>query len=49
MYWEIMNLMPLVKTQTEAMATKQTNLQLRFARTIIPKLRAAHHTTSRNA
>ena len=44
LYWEIMNPLPLAKTtQQQKWRQNKINFQLRFARTIIPKLRAMHH------
>jgi len=44
LYWEIMNPLPLVKTsQQKKWRQNKINFQLKFARTIIPKLRAMHH------
>ena len=44
LYWEIMNPLPLAKTvQQKKWRQNKINFQLRFARTIIPKLRAMHH------
>ena len=43
MYWEIMHLMPLAKTQTAKKRREfKTNAELKLAKTIIPKLRAIH-------
>ena len=43
-YWEIMNPLPLAKTLNQKKWRKnKINFQLKFARTIIPKLRAMHH------
>ena len=43
MYWEIMHLMPLAKTQTARKRREfKTNTELKLAKTIIPKLRAIH-------
>ena len=44
LYWEIMNPIPLAKTQQQKKwRQNKINIQLKFARTIIPKLRAMHH------
>ena len=44
LYWEIMNPLPLAKTsQQKKWRQNKINFQLKFARTIIPKLRAMHH------
>ena len=44
MYWEIMNPLPLVKTtHQQKWRQNKINIQLKLARTIIPKLRAMHH------
>ncbi len=44
LYWEIMNPLPLANTsQQKKWRQNKINFQLRFARTIIPKLRAMHH------
>ena len=44
LYWEIMNPVPLAKTLLQRKWRKnKINFQLKFARTIIPKLRAMHH------
>ncbi len=43
-YWEIMNPLPLAKTSLQKKYRQnKINFQLRFARTIIPKLKAMHH------
>ena len=43
MYWEIMHLMPLTKTQAARKRREfKTNTELKLAKTIIPKLRAIH-------
>ena len=43
MYWEIMHLMPLAKTQNARKRREfKTNTELKLAKTIIPKLRAIH-------
>ena len=43
-YWEIMNPLPIAKTLNQKKWRKnKINFQLKFARTIIPKLRAMHH------
>ena len=43
MYWEIMHLMPLAKTQIARKRREfKTNTELKLAKTIIPKLRAIH-------
>ena len=43
-YWEIMNPLPLAKTNKQKQfRQRKINMQLRLARTIIPKLRAMHH------
>ena len=42
--WEIMNPLPLAKNaQQKKWRQNKINFQLRFAKTIIPKLRAMHH------
>ena len=44
LYWEIMNPLPLAKTtRQQKWRQNKINFQLKFARTIIPKLRAMHH------
>jgi hypothetical protein len=44
LYWEIMNPLPIAKTsQQKKWRQNKINFQLKFARTIIPKLRAMHH------
>ena len=44
LYWEIMNPVPLAKTLLKRKWRKnKINFQLKFARTIIPQLRAMHH------
>ena len=44
LYWEIMNPLPLARTaQQRKWRQNKINLELRLARTIIPKLRAMHH------
>ena len=43
-YWEIMSLMPLVKNNWDVKRREwKINAELKFARTIIPKLRNMHH------
>ena len=43
-YWEIMSLMPLVKNDWDIKRREwKINAELKFARTIIPKLRNMHH------
>jgi len=43
MYWEIMHLMPLAKSQTDRKRREyKTNAELKLAKTLIPKLRAIH-------
>ena len=43
MYWEIMHLMPLAKTEIARKRREfKTNTELKLAKTIIPKLRAIH-------
>ena len=43
-YWEIMSLMPLAKNSFDIkMKELRINAELKFARTIIPKLRNMHH------
>ena len=43
-YWEIMSLMPLVKNKFDIKRREwKINAELKFARTIIPKLRNMHH------
>ena len=43
-YWEIMSLMPLVKNDFDIKKREwKINAELKFARTIIPKLRNMHH------
>ena len=43
-YWEIMNPLPLTKTDKQKQfRQRKINMQLKLARTIIPKLRAMHH------
>ena len=43
MYWEIMHLMPLAKTQASRKSREfKTNAELKLAKTIIPKLKAIH-------
>ncbi len=44
LYWEIMNPLPIARTQQQKKwRQNKINFQLKFARTIIPKLRAMHH------
>ena len=43
-YWEIMSPLPLAKKEKQRIwRQRKINLELRFARAIIPKLRAMHH------
>ena len=43
-YWEIMHPLPLAKSDKQKQyRQKKINMQLKLARTIIPKLRAMHH------
>ena len=43
-YWEIMNPLPLAKTDKQKrFRQRKINMQLRLARTIIPKLKSMHH------
>ena len=44
LYWEIMAPLPLAKKNNQKVwRERKINLELKFARTIIPKLRAMHH------
>ena len=44
LYWEIMAPLPLAKNEKQKVwRERKINLELKFARTIIPKLRAMHH------
>ncbi len=44
LYWEIMNPLPLVKNnKQEVWRKRKINLELKFARVIIPKLKNMHH------